>query len=720
MGWPMSIKAGDFDLDGRDEIQVAARNSLSAYMVDDELNVMPNGSAVMGVSLSTTREDRFSETFAVADMDIGDNDSLKTEIITYDNNGLRVHQKRGYTYGNDLVAELEIKAHAIIDGDFDGDALRFGPPERQTRTDIIQPIMVLSSPPLHIDVFDGVVYDLQDCYPVNDVTNITRCYSSHVSFTSIEGSRIESSTEVRSTWRTSKSIGAQVSGKKGILSGKISGSLNWKYGEGFKNLNGSVREFELSAKSESREDDLIYCTVTDYELLRYPVYASDTLYGHVLAVIPGETREAWFSGRASAANGFHPNHEVGNILSYPKTTDLPPGARPFGVGGYEGGSDTWTVSPSTIQNWNLKFGSETISERESFTSQSLTRKIDAEVGLKFKFVNASIKGSYQDTDFSKDISTHKTTIKESSEIEISMGLINSSFVGTKTYDVTPFMYWDASGTLILDYAVTPDFSGGVPSWWEEKYGSKPDLTFILPWRHRFSKGLGGSDDDLQSKQTRDIIINPLDPQPGDTAAIYARIQNYSNLDQLGTSVRFYLGDPDNGGQLIENKDGLSEASLDRVNAREPVIAKLENWIVPESVKNEDMIFAVVDPDNLVDEVHENNNKAWSLIGSGFNAPTTLEDLFPDEGPLSVTNHIELFPNPVRSTANFEFYLDATSRVELSVLDMQGRLVDILFSEVKPPGIHHHEISTGNYSKGIYFYRYKSGSDVETGKMIILE
>ncbi len=93
-GWPMSIKSGDFDLDGRDEIHLAARNNLKAFMVDDDLNV--TNSTTMGVFLSTNREDRLSETFAVADMDIGDNDTLKTEIITYDNNGIKVHQKRGY------------------------------------------------------------------------------------------------------------------------------------------------------------------------------------------------------------------------------------------------------------------------------------------------------------------------------------------------------------------------------------------------------------------------------------------------------------------------------------------------------------------------------------------------------------------------------------------------------------------------------------------------
>ena len=44
-----------------------------------------------------------------------------------------------------------------------------------------------------------------------------------------------------------------------------------------------------------------------------------------------------------------------------------------------------------------------------------------------------------------------------------------------------------------------------------------------------------------------------------------------------------------------------------------------------------MIFAVVDPDDMVEEVHENNNKAWSLIGSGFGPETNAEDVISEEG-----------------------------------------------------------------------------------------
>jgi hypothetical protein len=721
-GWPMTIKSGDFNADGRDEIHLAARYRLRAYNVDEDLNI-DNGLDFFSVSLSTEDHYNNSETFAVTDMDIADSDTLRQEIVIIDNNGLEVYQnKNGNIDSYNPLAFMDLKANAMVSADLDGDALRLGPPKRQTRTEIVQPIMVLSSPPIHIDVFDDEVFDLQDCYPINEVTPFSRCNTSFVSFTSIEGSTIESSTQVKSSWNTSKSISASLGlgGNKGVLSAKINGSLEQRYGEGFSKTQGSTQEFELSAKSESREDDLIYCTVSSFELLEYPVYAEDTLYGHVLAVIPGETNEAWFPGRSSIANSFHMNHEVGNIMSYPKTTELPPGAKPFGVGGYDGGSDTWTVSPSTVQNWNLKFGSETIQERESFHSTSLTRKIDAEVGAKFKFVNASVKGAYQDKSFNKTINTHKTTIKESSEIEVSIGLINSSFVGTKTYDVTPFMYWDASGTLILDYAVSPDFSGGVPSWWEEKYGQFPDLTFNLPWRHQFSKGLSGSDDDLQTKQTRDIVISPLDPQPGDTATIFVRVQNYSNVDQVGTTVKFFLGDPDNGGELIVNDDGISEVVLEQVNAREPVVARLENWIVPTSVENHSMVFAVVDQENLVEEVHENNNKAWNLINLDFGNPTSTDDFKYEGTEFTRENRIALFPNPVRDAATFRFAVEEETNIELSLYDLNGRLIKNLYTGHKTPGVYFQTVYTSDLNEGIYVYMFSAGGHQETGKFIVIK
>jgi len=125
-------------------------------------------------------------------------------------------------------------------------------------------------------------------------------------------------------------------------------------------------------------------------------------------------------------------------------------------------------------------------------------------------------------------------------------------------------------------------------------------------------------------------------------------------------------------------------------------------------------FYLDDPDNLVEEVHEHNNKAWTLIRSGFNSPTGVEGIISDEDNPLLQNHVELFPNPVQYSGTFKFSVESTALVELSILDRQGRLVDILFSEIRTPGIYHQDISVDRFNQGIYFYRFKSGKYVEIG------
>jgi hypothetical protein len=128
--------------------------------------------------------------------------------------------------------------------------------------------------------------------------------------------------------------------------------------------------------------------------------------------------------------------------------------------------------------------------------------------------------------------------------------------------------------------------------------------------------------------------------------------------------------------------------LDQVNAREPVIARLENWIVPESIINE---------------------------------TTDLEDGVPDEDKLKLTNCIELYPNPVKSSSTFKYNVESTGLVELSLLDPQGRLVEILRKENRMPGTYHHDISVDHFKPGIYFYyRFTEGNYVEIGKLVIME
>lgn len=410
---------------------------------------------------------------------------------------------------------------------------------------------------------------------------------------------------------------------------------------------------------------------------------------------------------------------MGNILSYPKTTTLPPGARPFGSGGYQGNLVSWTVSPSSVGNWNMQFSSESITERESTTTETISNNISGSAGVSF-VAEASVNFEYLDNKSYEEVRSIKTTIKESSEINISIGRINTGLIGTKTYDVTPFIYWDASGALIVDYAVSPDFTGGVPSFWEAKYGTDPDLTFNLPWRYAGSRGLGGSDDDLQTKQTYDIILSKQNLAAGDTTNIYARIQNYSNVDVFeDIVVRFYLGDPDNGGELIQNIDGQTEVILDQINAREPVVAKLNNWIVPSSIEEQSAIFAIIDPDNIIGEVHDNNNKAWSLLRQGFGV-VGIEDIL-NESPASESDKlVRVYPNPAKDVASFSFKLQQSSRVMINIYDLQGKHIKTLHNAKLSAGNHSAEFDIGGLEKGVYLYRFITETFYGSGKIVIMD
>jgi hypothetical protein len=50
--------------------------------------------------------------------------------------------------------------------------------------------------------------------------------------------------------------------------------------------------------------------------------------------------------------------------------------------------------------------------------------------------------------------------------------------------------------------------------------------------------------------------------------------------------------------------------------------------------------------------------------------------------------------------------------------MQGRPVKVLVNEVKKAGNYIYDLNTGNLTKGIYFYRIRSGGFIDVKKLII--
>ena len=114
--------------------------------------------------------------------------------------------------------------------------------------------------------------------------------------------------------------------------------------------------------------------------------------------------------------------------------------------------------------------------------------------------------------------------------------------------------------------------------------------------------------------------------------------------------------------------------------------------------------------------------SWSLIITHDGA-TDVES-----GVDAMPNNFVLeqnYPNPFNPVTSIEYVVGSQSYVTLKVYDVLGNEVATLVNEYKPAGSYEVEFSVGQDSSpditsGIYFYRLRAGSFVETKKMILLK
>jgi hypothetical protein len=79
-----------------------------------------------------------------------------------------------------------------------------------------------------------------------------------------------------------------------------------------------------------------------------------------------------------------------------------------------------------------------------------------------------------------------------------------------------------------------------------------------------------------------------------------------------------------------------------------------------------------------------------------------------------------YPNPFNPTTKIKFDLPERGSVTLKVYDVLGNEIATLVNEKKPAGSYEVEFGGTRFPSGIYFYRLRSGSFIETKKMILLK
>ncbi len=202
---------------------------------------------------------------------------------------------------------------------------------------------------------------------------------------------------------------------------------------------------QVSSTIEAAEDDLIYATVTDYDIYEYPIYNgnSNKVNGTIVVPIPKGTEARWFPSKSWSASLFTPHHEVGNIMSYSQYSDMeghPDVDRPLKANLSEG----FTVDANQSYDWSIKF--------EDFQStEDMQNRI---WGADKKIHTGAIYFEANGT--SSNMSTHTTSVSEGLEIKMHLGPGLDRSLGNTRYTVTPYSYWAKNGALVIDYMVAPE------------------------------------------------------------------------------------------------------------------------------------------------------------------------------------------------------------------------------------------------------------------------
>jgi hypothetical protein len=301
---PFDVSAGDLNADGTNDIAVATRNQIYAYSVV-QATLVPqlkiSGPTIYGWGNDAV--DYSQKVLAVGDLDYNrkadvvavgnpydiDNNTQFFNIYVYEANAAMTAftlkaRKENYDATTINGNTGNLRQFVLALGDFNGDRVRLGAANHFTKTFIKQPLVILNTPPIHYDKFDGssTTYDLSGCYP-----NMGCGFSSDYVQTTTIDTTIE--VQVHNDWGVDASLSAGGS----VFGIGVQASIKASYDEGFANVNGSGRTIRVTEGRRAEGDDWTFNIVNDYDFYEYPVYDSLNVFrGNVLVVVPGPTTKA--------------------------------------------------------------------------------------------------------------------------------------------------------------------------------------------------------------------------------------------------------------------------------------------------------------------------------------------------------------------------------------------------------------------------------------------
>ena len=80
----------------------------------------------------------------------------------------------------------------------------------------------------------------------------------------------------------------------------------------------------------------------------------------------------------------------------------------------------------------------------------------------------------------------------------------------------------------------------------------------------------------------------------------------------------------------------------------------------------------------------------------------------------------VYPNPFNPSTDVSFTIPSNGFVKLSVYNIKGQEVDVIFEGYQDRGIHSYTWNASSFSSGIYYFHLNEGSNVSTAKGIYIK
>jgi hypothetical protein len=626
------LAAGDWDGDGMDEVArtwptghglTDALFGTGRLVIERALQVMEdnidNSYEPPGQPLSPQTAYSYRDGLAMGHLGGSDSRDPKEKIIFYEDGrwegnaqNLEVYEYTDVTqniFKKTVDLAFGDETHYVLDlvpGDYRGESLHVGPPAFRRQHDIGSIVAIIHAPPKHYDDVDGIVYN------VNKDEEGT-----YAMLRRSEGSAVAATLSTTRSWAVDSEYEGTIGDPEGT---HLSGSLEKTYGEGFSKAYGSFEEVELTTVDIASRDDFVLSASTGYGVWEYPVYGAGSPGepdGALSLVFPLQVPATEFHAANRCDNWWYlPRHQLANVWSYPPSgTTFPEEAE--------------QIRP--LQNYNAASTAERDFEFTNVDEKKLSRSVNFAnaseneyqiggdkvtvnitpmgIGMTYHTRIPSFRWSTQRSYSEETLSTMRVQTTKETRVEVHNRAIDDA---AWDYDVEPYIYWADEGYMVLDYK--DDATGSAFTNPSGPYGGKPDPAFLLPW-------LNGSDYACPAWQqafSRDIVVYPPVASSGDTVTVTASVRNFSNWAAQDVKVAFYLGDPDAGGAFLGYGQREGAETID-LGPRE---AKAVGLTWQPSGYGQQRIYAVIDPDNDLVEIHDetdstiNNNVGYGLLTMG--------------------------------------------------------------------------------------------------------